>query len=96
MSLKVAVQKGLYETERVLQDSGYDVVSLEENEEPVDAIVYSGVSNDLTGFDSVDYFGDGTTMGINSPSGVLLINAQGYSPHEVAGILNSKFSGMGE
>lgn len=94
MPLKVAVQNGLSEVDKVLRDSGYDVVSMEETDDPVDAIVYYGVSNDLTGFDAVDYFGDGATMGVNSPSGVMLINAQGYSPEEVANLLNSNFSGM--
>jgi len=86
MPLKVAVQNGLGDIAAKLGEQGYDVVSMEENTAPVDVIVYSGVSNDLTGFDTVDYYGDGLSMGVESPSGVMLVNAHSHSPEQVVSL----------
>ena len=94
MSLTVAVQKGLGEITAALGQQGYRVVGMEENNKPVDVIVYSGVSNDLSGFDTVDYYGDGTTMGVNSPSGIMLVNAHSHSPEQVVSLINSRFGWM--
>ncbi|MFA5881985.1 MAG: YkuS family protein [Eubacteriales bacterium] len=91
MPLKVAVQNGLEDIANSLKDQGYDVVAMEDNTEPVDVIVYSGVSNDLTGFDTVDFYGDGVTMGVESPSGVMLLNAHSHSPEQVVSEINSWF-----
>lgn len=96
MSLKVAVQNGLGDIAARLGEQGYEVVSMEENAEPVDVIVYSGVSNDLTGFDTVDYYGDGLSMGVNNPSGVMLVNAHSHSPEQVVSIINDRFGWMEE
>jgi len=94
MPLKVAVQNGLGDIANSLKAYGFDVVSMEENTEPVDVIVYSGVSNDLTGFDTVDFYGDGMTMGINSPSGVMLVNAHSHSPEQVVSLINNRLGIM--
>ena len=94
MSLKVAIQSGLPEISENLRNQGYEVVSMEDNTGPVDVIVYSGVSNDLTGFDTVDYYGDGLSMGVNSPSGVMLVNAHSHSPEQVVAVINSSFGWM--
>ncbi len=91
MALKVAVQGGLGQIADSLREQGYEVVGMEDNTGPVDVIVYSGVSNDLTGFDTVDYYGDGTTMGVNSPSGIMLVNAHSHSPEQVVSIINNHF-----
>ena len=91
MPLKVAVQNGLEDIANSLKGQGYDVVAMEDNTEPVDVIVYSGVSNDLTGFDTVDFYGDGVTMGVESPSGVMLLNAHSHSPEQVVSEINSWF-----
>lgn len=96
MPLKVAVQNGLSEIASGLKGLGYDVVAMEENTGPVDVIVYSGVSNDLTGFDTVDYYGDGTTMGVNNPSGVMLVNAHSNSPEQVIATINNGFGWLEE
>ncbi len=92
MPLKVAVQRGLEAIAANLSERGYEVVGMEDNTGPVDVIVYSGVSNDLTGFDTVDYYGDGVTMGVNSPSGLMLVNAHSHSPEQVVSIINSRFN----
>ncbi|PKM80438.1 MAG: hypothetical protein CVU89_13830 [Firmicutes bacterium HGW-Firmicutes-14] len=92
MPLKVAVQRGLEEIARGLAGRGYEVVGMEDNTGPVDVIVYSGVSNDLTGFDTVDFYGDGLTMGVSNPSGVMLVNAHSHSPEQVVSIINSRLS----
>lgn len=94
MSLKVAIQSGLPEISENLRNQGYEVVSMEDNTGPVDVIVYSGVSNDLTGFDTVDYYGDGLSMGVNSPSGVMLVNVHSHSPEQVVAVINSRFGWM--
>lgn len=94
MSLKVAVQIGLGDIAAQLGAQGYEVVSMEENTEPVDVIIYSGVSNDLTGFDTVDYYGDGLSMGVQSPSGVMLVNAHSQSPEQVVSLINHRFGWM--
>lgn len=91
MSLKVAVQNGLEEIASSLRTQGYEVVGMEENTDPVDVIVYSGVSNDLTGFDTVDYYGDNMTMGVNNPSGLMLVNTHSHSPEQVISIINHRF-----
>lgn len=91
MPLKVAVQNGLEGIANSLKGQGYDVVAMEDNTEPVDVIVYSGVSNDLTGFDTVDFYGDGVTMGVESPSGVMLLNAHSHSPEQVVSEINNWF-----
>jgi len=91
MPLKVAVQNGLGDIAAKLGEQGYDVVSMEENTAPVDVIVYSGVSNDLTGFDTVDYYGDGLSMGVESPSGVMLVNAHSHSPEQVVSLISHRF-----
>lgn len=96
MTLTVAVQTGLGQVAGKLSEHGYRVVSLEENMEPVDVVVYSGVSDDLTVFDAVDYYGDGATMGVNSPSGVMLLNAHNRSPDDVVSLVNSRFGWMEE
>lgn len=96
MPLKVAVQSGLSEIASGLIGQGYDVVTMEDNTDPVDVIVYSGVSNDLTGFDTVDYYGDGTTMGVNNPSGVMLVNAHSNSPEQVIATINNGFGWLEE
>lgn len=96
MPLRVAVQQGLEEIYAGLSQRGYDVVKMEENTGPVDVIVYSGVSNDLTGFDTVDYYGDGRTMGVNNPSGVMLVNAHSNSAGQVVELINNRFSWMEE
>lgn len=92
MPLKVAVQNGLSEIRQKLQESGYEVVSMEENTEPVDVIVYSGVSNDLTGFDTVDYYGDSISMGVDNPSGLMLVNAHSHSIDQVVSLINQRFT----
>lgn len=94
MPLKVAVQNGLEDIAQSLGAQGFDVVGMEDNTGPVDVIVYSGVSNDLTGFDTVDYYGDGLTMGVNSPSGVMLVNAHSHSPEQVVSLINNRFKWM--
>lgn len=94
MTLTVAVQNGLGEIAASLKEHGYEVVEMETNTGPVDVIVYSGVSNDLTGFDTVDYYGDGMTMGVNSPSGVMLINSHSHSPEQVVSLINHRFGWM--
>lgn len=94
MPLKVAVQNGLGDIATQLSEQGYEIVSMEENTAPVDVIVYSGVSNDLTGFDTVDYYGDGLTMGVGSPSGVMLVNAHSHSPEQVVSLINNRFGWM--
>ncbi len=94
MPLKIAVQNGLGEIANYLTEQGYEVVGMEDNTGPVDVIVYSGVSNDITGFDEVDYYGDGVTMGVNSPSGVMLVNAHSHSPEQVVSIINNRFGWM--
>lgn len=91
MTLKVAVQSGLGQIADTLREQGYEVVDMEDSAGPVDVIVYSGVSNDLTGFDTVDFYGDGTTMGVNSPSGVMLVNAHSQTPEQVVSIINNRF-----
>lgn len=91
MALTVAVQNGLGEIAANLREQGYEVVEMETNTGPVDVIVYSGVSDDLTGFDTVDYYGDGMTMGVNSPSGVMLVNAHSHSSEQVVSIINNRF-----
>lgn len=96
MPLRVAVQSGLNEISDSLSAQGYDVIGMEENSGPVDVIVYSGVSNDLTGFDTVDYYGDGMTMGVNNPSGVMLVNAHSHSPQQVISVINHRFGWMGQ
>lgn len=96
MALTVAVQAGLGQVAGRLAEQGYQVVSLEENMEPVDVVVYSGVSDDLTAFDAVDYYGDGATMGVSSPSGVMLLNAHNRSPDDVVSLVNSRFGWMEE
>ncbi len=93
MPLKVAVQNGLGDIAANLRERGYDVVAMEDNTGPVDIIVYSGVSNDLTGFDTVDFYGDGATMGVSSPSGVMLVNAHSHSPEQVVSVINDWFGG---
>jgi len=90
MTLKVAVQSGLNEISARLREQGYEVVGMEDNTGPVDVIVYSGVSNDLTGFDAVDFYGDGMTMGVNSPSGIMLVNTHSHSTEEVVSIINNR------
>jgi len=94
MALTVAVQNGLGEIAAKLREQGYEVVEMETNTGPVDVIVYSGVSNDLTGFDTVDYYGDGMTMGVNSPSGVMLVNVHSHSPEQVVSLINNRFGWM--
>lgn len=92
MTLRVAVQSGLSNFTEKLKESGYEVVSMEDNTEAVDVIVYSGVSNDLTGFDTVDYYGDNATMGVNNPSGVMLVNTHSHSAEQVVSLINQRFS----
>ncbi len=94
MPLKIAVQNGLEDIAASLREQGYEIVVMEDNIGPVDVIVYSGVSNDLTGFDTVDFYGDSVTMGVNSPSGVMLVNAHSHSPEEVVSVINNRFDGM--
>lgn len=96
MPLKVAIQNGLMEIATGLKNQGYDVVGMEENTDPVDVIVYSGVSNDLTGFDTVDFYGDNMTMGVNNPSGVMLVNAHSNSPEQVIATINNRFGSLEE
>jgi uncharacterized protein (DUF362 family) len=96
MTLTVAVQSGLAQVAGKLAQQGYRVVSMEENMEPADVIVYSGVSDDLTVFDAVDYYGDGATMGVNSPSGVMLVNAHNRTPDDVVSLVNGRFGWMEE
>ncbi len=91
MPLTVAIQSGLEDLAAALRERGYDVVSMEDETGPVDVIVYSGVSNDLTVFDTVDYYGDGTTMGVSNPSGVMLVNAHSHSPEQVISLINHRF-----
>lgn len=92
MALTVGIQRGLSEIENALNEKGYQVVSMEETEEPVDAIIYSGVNPDITGFQQLESYGDGASMGVNSPSGVVLVNAQGFASSEVIKALESRLS----
>ena len=91
MPLTVAVQNGLGDIAAALRERGYNVVSMDDDIGPVDVIIYSGVSNDLTVFDTVDYYGDGTTMCVSNPSGVMLVNAHSHSPAQVVTLINHRF-----
>lgn len=96
MTLTVAVQAGLEQVAGKLSEQGYRIVSMEDNMEPADVVVYSGVSDDFTAFDSVDNYGDGASMGVSSPSGVMLVNAQNRTPEEVVSLVNGRFGWMEE
>ncbi|WP_418791232.1 YkuS family protein [Phosphitispora sp. TUW77] len=91
MPLTVAVQNGLLDIAAAVGEQGYNVVRMEDDIGPVDVIVYSGVSNDLTLFDTVDYYGDATTMGVSNPSGIMLVNAHSHSPEQVVSLINKRF-----
>lgn len=96
MTITVAVQSGLSQVAGKLTEQGYRVVSMEDSMEPVDVVVYSGVSDDLTVFDTVDYYGDGATMGVSSPSGVMLVNAHNITPDDIVSLINGRFGWMEE
>ncbi|MHB8171686.1 MAG: YkuS family protein [Thermincolia bacterium] len=96
MGLTVAVQKGLPEIEAMLEQNGFHVVSMEHSKEPVSAVVYSGVAETWEVLPSLENYTGMDTVGSNSPMGLVLVNATGFSPQEVVDLLNNRLSGQNE
>lgn len=77
----MALQSGLDNFRVPLEEKGLRVVSMETAREPVNVIVYSGVSCEYAGISGVENFG--STMDAGETDRVLMINAVGMSPEEV-------------
>ncbi len=76
----VAVQKGLGNTGEQLRSRGFDVVTYGEYNYPIDAVVYMGTENSPVT----------QNMSISGGSSVLMVNATGKTPGQIAQILNRR------
>lgn len=86
---KVAIQNGLQEIADKLMAKGIEVVSLEESQEPVDAMVYSGVNCDWEGCTGVQNL-EASLEGENN--NILMINTVGMSADEAVDLIESRVS----
>lgn len=84
----VALQAGLESFRRPLEESGLKVVELETAKEPVDVIVYSGVSCEPAGISGLEEIGSLTGGTGHAP--VLMLNAVGLTPEEVRDLVLSR------
>ena len=84
----IAVQNGLSEISSFLEQHGYEVVSMEEYMDPVDAVVYTGVDEGWTGMYSFSNMGGNLNSG--GTGGTVLVNAQGWTPEQVESMLASR------
>ena len=90
----VAVQKGLENIKEKLREKGYDVVTFGEYNYPIDAVVYSGNSidmsyiknNNIPNMTAHQYDYDNSARGY----GVLMVNATNKSVEDLDHMLRSR------
>lgn len=84
----VAVQSGLEDIKNQLEKRGFDVVSIENYNYPVDAIIYKGNSFNIScvSRNNMPEF----TMGKRAQYGVFMINSQGKTIDEIEEMLKNR------
>jgi hypothetical protein len=87
-SIVIAVQQGLDDIKNALRSRGYQVVDLEGYKYPIDAMIYSGRSFQLSHITSNNF--QQMNTGSRDNYGILLINAMGKSIDEIERILTSR------
>ena len=87
----VALEEGLEDIEKYLREKGIHIVSLEDEQSPVDAIVYKGRSISEIQLDHLNNVSNSIDNynGENS-FGVLLVNAQNKTPQQVYEIIKNR------
>mgnify|MGYP000147093922 FL=1 len=84
----VAVQQGLDDIKNALRSRGYQVVDLETYRYPIDAIIYTGRSFQLSHITSNNF--QQVSTGIRDNYGILMINAKEKSIDDIERILISR------
>lgn len=84
----VAVEKGLPDIKNELANRGFEVVSLEDYNYPIDAIVYEGNAFQISHISRNNM--PESTMSSRSSYGVFMINATGKSVEEIEDMLKHR------
>lgn len=85
----VAVEKALSDLKKALRDRGFDVVSLEDYNYPIDAIVYEGNAFQVSHVSRNNM--PEATMSTRNSYGVFMINAVGKSVDEIEDMLKHRY-----
>jgi hypothetical protein len=85
----VAVQNGLDSIKAGLKERGFEVVDIENNNYPIDAIVYEGNSFQIS-YVSRNNMPE-MTMGKRTNYGVFMVNSLGKTVGEIADMLNTRY-----
>lgn len=85
----VAVEKELSDLKGALSERGFDVVSLEDYNYPIDAIVYEGSAFQISHISRNNM--PESTMSTRNSYGVFMINAAGKSVDEIEDMLKHRY-----